>query len=440
MSVLKYENMKAKRQGGTSYSGKQIQILASSVAESFKTYYFNPVSCNTGASIRADLHFSPTEKFNLNDVLLEFEIKNLDATLSMTIQNPFMLFSEIRLLLNNQEVIHLDSMNKIMNVVARSITKCRDAQELNTLLLSFMPQPGTSLSAPLNGCVIAPATSAFVSLPLLTILYPHLAEISTLSGIQVMSIEARFNPNYGTPQQIGQFMISSTTSNPYTDATIKFNNIACRLITTKHADQMLLMPPKDATIILHKYDERQYSLSNFNTVGSQLRVQLSSEFSAHKLCHSVLVYAYDTGSMTAYNSAANCKLYSSVSQFGFQLNFKGTTIQKFDTANQLGQRLKYFTDVYKNRNGMLPNPAFLTSADNTANLAPLTLIDLQSVDISDFAGVIDTHSGVSNITGTEMELIITNLNALSTTVSLFVVIGYYEVATLSTSGIVSFAK
>ena len=84
---------------GHTYDGKEILKTRPNLHENFSTVFFNPQTIYTGASARCDINMR-TEDYNLNELLLEFDQVNASSTITQTIYNIFMIFSEIKLLFN----------------------------------------------------------------------------------------------------------------------------------------------------------------------------------------------------------------------------------------------------------------------------------------------------------------------------------------------------
>ena len=76
---------------GNTYSGKKVYNFPSSLHESNTHTMCNPLTCSTGSQVRCDINLS--ERYCLNELLFEFEQKNLSATLSQTVENPFLLLA-----------------------------------------------------------------------------------------------------------------------------------------------------------------------------------------------------------------------------------------------------------------------------------------------------------------------------------------------------------
>ena len=96
---------------GHTYDGKEILKTRPNLHENFSTVFFNPQTIYTGGSARCDINMR-TEDYNLNELLLEFDQVNASSTITQTIYNIFMIFSEIKLLFNDQVVVHLDNQEK----------------------------------------------------------------------------------------------------------------------------------------------------------------------------------------------------------------------------------------------------------------------------------------------------------------------------------------
>jgi len=192
-------------------------------------------------------------------------------------------------------------------------------------------------------------------------------------------------------------------------------------------------------MVIPSFEIRSYDQS-WNSNTDQRRVQISQEYSAHNLCHGILVYGYNKAAVTAYNDADAMKIDSQSSLFGFNVKYKSRDIINYPAVNDVNKRNQYLLDVHEKRYGKFNNALIDTSqGDDGLYWVPLTLIDLQSVDIHD-NDTVNGYSGLSN-QGSEIELIITNAKSggtHSTDMRLNVVLCYYSIVTLDAkSGIVS---
>jgi len=415
---------------GHTYDSKEILKVRPNLFENYSTVFFNPQTISTGGSARCDVNMR-TEDYNLNELLLEFDQVNASATISQTIFNPFMIFSEIKLLINDQVLIHLDNQEKIFCTVAEALRGLTQ-QECKSLLQTLMPSFGG-----VAGETTAVSSTTKWSLPLSTFLFPFIRDISPSQGLQKLSVEVRMQPNVATTDGNGRFIASGTTSNCYSDATISFSNMQCRLVYTKHSDPFLRAVPSPL-IPVQKYADRMYNLS-FNAAGVQKRVQLGTEFSSYRNINGLYVYIYDKAKVSAYNDTDCCKVDSDLTLLGYELKFKTRTVLKMDATTDKGRKAKYYYDNHFKRFGRAINSDLIDNSTNlTKFFVPLTYIDLQSVANGSNDNDRLVYSGISN-KDAELELIITNTSgAYSTDCYLYVVLSYLEFHTLNPqTGVVS---
>ena len=89
---------------GSTYAGEDVLLIKPSLLENQMTTFFNPNTCGPSSNPRCDLIFANSDEYNLNELYLEFTMNNLDAAVSQTVYNPWNLFSEMKLSINNGEV------------------------------------------------------------------------------------------------------------------------------------------------------------------------------------------------------------------------------------------------------------------------------------------------------------------------------------------------
>ena len=403
---------------GHTYDSKEILKVRPNLFENYSTVFFNPQTISTGGSARCDVNMR-TEDYNLNELLLEFDQVNASATITQTIFNPFMIFSEIKLLINDQVLIHLDNQEKIFCTVAEALRGLTQ-QECKSLLQTLMPSFGG-----VAGETTAVSSTTKWSLPISTFLFPFIRDISPSQGVQKLSVEVRMQPNVATADGNGRFIASGTVNNCYSDATISFQNMQLRLIYTKHSDPFLRAVP-NPLICLQKYADRMYNLS-FNALNVQKRIQLGTEFSSYRNINGVIIYIYDKAKVTAFNDADCCKVDSDLTLLGFELKFKTRSVLKMDAVTDKGRKAKYYHDSNLKRFGRSINSDIIDNSTNlTKYFVPLTHVDLQSVANGSNDSDRLVYSGISN-KDAELELIITNTSgAYSTDCYLYVVLSYLE--------------
>lgn len=435
MSTLNYTAQNNKTNiVAKSHDGRNQIVFKPSLTETTYTKFFNAVSGAPGTNHTVEFNLSSNDLFNVNELLLEFTVANLDAVLSQTIFNPWMLFAEMRLLVNGSEVVYYDNSEKLFNAQANYYRQFSE-DELFTKLIEIRP---TEFTKTFNGETIAPLTSLSYSLPLISVLFPFIKNINRMQGLFKIGVEFRFQPNTNTVATVGRFIRSSTLLNPYTISTIAFQQISLRVLATRHSDALLYNLPY-TMMIVPKYDDRMYAL-NWNSTSSQQRIQLTNDFTFRHMVHGIQLYLYAQDLVTAYNDADCCKVNSGVDLIGWELKYKSRSVVKLDSITERGKRAKYYLDNHTRRYNKPMNSNLISASDLAGQLfVPLTFIDLQSVSNVNYSHD-NIYSGVSN-GGGELELIITNtLGAFSANCYLYVVLCYYEGVCLDKTGNIIYKK
>ena len=434
MSTLNLEHNATKKTNliGHSYSGKQQLLVKPSLCEQVSAVFFNPIVGSPGSVHRVDYNLSIDDEFNINECYLEFTMNNLDATVTQTVINPWLLFDSIKLLINNQEVVFYDNSEAIFCAASFHYRQFSQ-QGLKSEIQKLFPT-NYSVSA---GETLPVSSANLWSLPL-THLFPFLKDLSRSQGLSKLSLEFTWKPNTATAASIGRFIKSSTVANCYTSTMISFTSIQLRLKTTKHSDASLRQIA-NPVMMINNFEIRMYNES-FNNNAANKRIQLSTEYSHHNLVHGVLFYIFNNQAITAYNDADCCKIDSHSNQIGFEIKYKSRSIVDYDAVNQLGQRNAYHIDVQERR-GFASNHALIDTSISAEGSywVPLTLIDFQSVGINNLKTE-GAYSGLSNA-NSEIELIFTNAvsgGTYATSPYLYSVLCFYNIVTLDAkTGIIS---
>lgn len=409
---------------GVSYEGKKQLVVSASLHERESSTFCNPSDGGPSSLFRLDQPFSIDDEFNLNDLHFEYEHHNLDATLSQTVFNPYTLFNNVKLLINNQEVCYYDSADAVYAAQSDHWNKF-SGEELKREVLKIFPSCITSLT---TGETIAPTTYKKFSLPM-SVIFPFMKNISRSQGVSKISIEVQMRPNTNTTSSIASFIKSSTTNNPYTSSTIAFKNVQFRMITTKHTDASLRAVPAPIMFV-PRYETRTYT-QDWNSNAAQRRIQLSQEFSHHTLCHQVKVWAYNKNAITTYNHADAGKIDSDFGLFGYQVKYKSRDIINFPNVDDKNKRAQYHLFNQENRYGKV-NPTFVDGSGEYKYWSPQTLIDFQGIHHHSLESI-EGHSGLSNA-GSEIEIVLTNAvdgGTYGTNVDLKTVLCYHSIVSLN---------
>ena len=418
---------------GHTYDGKQVMKFSTSLHENNTTTFANPLTCRTGGQVSVDLNIR-TENYNLNELLFEFDLVNTDASINMTLLNPFLLFQELKVFFNDQQVVHYDNAEEIFCTVADNLKRYNKDEFVSLLQTCAV----SNFSNPLTGETINAGTTKRFSLPFTTFVMPWLRDISPSDGVGKLSLQVKFVANYGTPSTIGRFILSSTTNNPYTDSTIRFDNIQVRHVFTRHRDALLMKVP-NAIIPIQRFAEKQYSLASWNATTDSVRIQLSQDFSHYRNCNLIYVYLYPSSNVTAYNDSDCMKVHSSLTLLGWELRWKSRTIVNFSNSTDNNRKAKYYHDTYLKKHGKVMDDAMVSdSSDKSKVWIPLTMIDLQSVGNGSNDDDRLVYSGIAN-QNSDLELILYNTQGAfcAGTCLLNVVLGYTEFFNLdSKTGVV----
>ena len=418
----KFDNdSKKKVVQGFNYAGETKIILPPSIHEAVAIKSASPLNGAPSSTHEIKLLF--TEEKNHEEYLLEFDQVNLDATLSQIVFNPYLFLYNCEFQINDLEALKLDSTEKIFLTIDEYLKKY-NKDDLIVKLQSLIP----TYTAPLNGqTTIAGATTKW-SIPL-TWLFNDIKHLSLSNGIRSLLFKFRFQIPSATTDSIGRFMKSSTTSNPYTSATIRFDNIQMRILTTKVLDKALMRVPAPIMFV-KQYDDKYFNIS-LASVGEVKRIQFSTEFTKHITCSDLKFYIYDKTAVNAYNSASACVTNGSATTLGFELKFRARSMVLYNQAVDAPKRAQYYSNSLQKRRGLV-NPNLVDQSDNISKyFNVLSHIDLQNIESVDDNE--EVHSGLPSTE--ELELIIyNNVASGSAAVNLHVALGYMTTVTLAQNG------
>ena len=159
---------------GSTYAGEDVLLIKPSLLENQMTTFFNPNTCGPSSNPRCDLIFANSDEYNLNELYLEFTMNNLDAAVSQQVFNPWLLFSEMKLSINNSEVQYLDNTEKIWLAQAAYYKRFDDSAFKGALQELF---PTNFTNGLTTGETVAPLTGVTFSLPLFVV-FPYIKDIS----------------------------------------------------------------------------------------------------------------------------------------------------------------------------------------------------------------------------------------------------------------------
>ena len=151
---------------GTTYAGEDVLLIKPSLLENQITTFFNPNTCGPSSNPRCDLIFANSDEYNLNELYLEFTMNDLDGTVTQQVWNPWLLFSEMKLSINNVEVQYLDNTEKIWLAAASYYKRFDDSGFKGALNELFPTNFTTGITAGETSVISAGAT---YSLPMFVI-------------------------------------------------------------------------------------------------------------------------------------------------------------------------------------------------------------------------------------------------------------------------------
>lgn len=432
LTVNKIENNLV---AGYNYAGDKIIVIPPSLSDFTVQQSFTPPSLlQPGAITRLDWNI-PSDDANINEMYLGFNAVNLDGTLSMIVKNPFLLFQEIKVSLNNQELFYLQNMEQIYTHVGDYFRGLTYNEFIAMQQRLYFSQSGISTWT--NGETIAAGGTCTFYLPFTTIIAPFLKNISRSDGVSRLSFDIKFAANLGTSATNGRFIQSSTSNNCYTSATARFDNVSLYIHSTKHSLPSLRNINAQNIFAIPCYEDKMYSIP-WNTGSDTQKISLSNDFSSHDMCTHVAIYLYDPARVTAYNDGDCVKTFSGADTIGFQLRYNAKDILKMTDVTDLNKRVNYHHHVHNRRYGKPINHNLLTA--NAGNEG-LFYIPLTSIDLSGFEHAVyneDTHiAGINNSSNGSLDLIVNNAvsgGTFSTGVYLYVVLCYTKIGKLDKSG------
>jgi hypothetical protein len=417
---------------GNSYDGKKFYAVTPSLYESNTTKYFTPNTGVPSSYHTLSLDWGSADEFNLEGLFLEFTHRNLNATSgnSQIIYNPYLLFSEFKIIVNGQELIHMDNQESIFLMVAFFFNKMTDDERTAYLSTIFPTQKNY-----LSGQTLLGGGSQNWSLPLEPLCH-YIKHVSRTDAISQLKFEFRFVANFATAVSNCRFLKCGADVNLYNEANISFSNIALRIATTKHTDPILKNIPY-SVFLLPKYDVKTYQV-DFSTTTAIQRIQLSTEFTRRTTVHAICLYMYNTAGITAYNDADACKIDSSVGQLGWEVKYKSKTVMKYDTSVNENVRRRYQFEAYQKKHAKPMPPTLALESDDTSKIwIPNTYIDLTNCEVHDE----DTTVVSGFPSNADLELIVYNATpggSYSSSANLQVALCYYEMARLLPNGTLQF--
>lgn len=381
------------------YSGKLIMAgdksLHHQIEDSSATLN---ATCNS--SFKIEREFSKQDKVRLHELYLDFTLKNINTSDTMTIFNIFLLFQQITLRIDNIELCKYDDPEKIFLLVSENLKDYLYSTEQTKAALNLF----TDNSNGFNGVVIPPASQAYISIPIFEFLTPSLKYIQ---ANELNKIELEFKTQTNTNNAIlnTRFIMNSTGNNIYNNSDFQLTDIHYRLSQEKFSKDALIKIPTSPVLLFDDFEIKPYTQSW--TLGTEnLRINLKNDFSTHNKIQGLYFYVYPK-SNNVFNAGNAGKVFS---DFGFKVLYKSNVI--LDFSNYLQHRIRrraYFTKCFRKRHGALPTDDYfkMTNGNLTQSYySPLLYIDFNEIRIEnpraqDIVNLLDN-------TQSEYEIIIYN--------------------------------
>jgi hypothetical protein len=421
------------------YTGAGDSVIGiGSVLSQSNVYSASPVSGAPGSVHRCEISLSKfSDLYCFKDIILDFTAVNSDAVVFPTFQNVFLLLSEMRVLINNQEAFYLRDSEQLYNTIANTLRK-QSEDEQYSLLQSCRGE----LTKTHTGESVPVSSSKVFHLPLLSFLFPQLIGYNTVSdAFEKIVFEWRMQSNFSNASLNGRFALSNNTTNSY-GSNITFTNMQLRMLVDIYGDSKLYakIPSANKIMLTPKFEVKSYAM-NWSNSSETLRINLNTEFSKHSLCQYLHFYILGgTGNITAFNDTDCMKAISNYRDIGFDIRYKTKSLIKNDGVNDVIKRVKYFNDNWKGRNGFFPSPS-LHDPTNGLNLywIPMTTIDLNNVYVNE-PYMEDVVAGVSNATS-DFEVVFNSLTTnIGSNVTVYVALEYTEIMSIDKNGRVNLLK
>lgn len=376
----------------------------------------------SSASNTVTFRFQATDSLCLANMYLQFDIENTSATEQLQIFNPFLLLNHIKLIVNDREVHHYRDTIEIREAVSEYLKRHSNPRDNIYNELSKI-RPNSSENFNSDNVNVSTGVNYF-QLPLL-VLFEYLEGFNNVtSGIETIQIDFAFNASGGAAVLNNKFCKSSTTSNAYDAATIKYTNIALRMCFYEHADPLANQTYPSTYMVVPKYTVKKYVSKSWASSADTLSVSLFTEFVNLRFCNAITVLFWDNVANAAYNSSSACKFLSGA-QFASVKISKGTTVlldHSALTTKVLKQRSIYEQQVYYNRYGA---PLPLEILNGTSSLSEY-FITRQTIDLCNSinddespstVSISGIHMGVSN----DIQLDLTCATAISANVDIYLI-------------------
>jgi hypothetical protein len=426
MSVQKLV-MKNEKPIGYTYADEPIYAIGPSIYFQSK-YSCSPsvLSLSNGSTTSWVLQPARDDRYIIRDAVLRYSCTNASATETCRFYNPFLMLSQVKLLINNVEVVYYQTHIEIMSAVARQLKKY-PADQVYNILASFRNNTTTSFTPD----QYTAASTTNHQLPL-KLLFPDLEGlIVNLSGTARIEVQFTFASNSNSAPLNNMFCQSNTTSNAY-DGDLTYSNLEVDVKYVRPTDARAYASLGNYIMPTRKFLVKRLDNIAWNVVGTNnFTINLSNDFAKSNMIEQLSVFFYDVAGNSAYNSAAACRYYGGVKYASFVMRSRSNIVLDLkDVVRDEHNRKEYEMMVYKNRNGV-DEPLELLNETTLLGqyLIPDTLtVDLSNV-IEDDQSPSQGYSGRNN-NENDVEVTFTCASAISANVIAFCVLHTCEIAVI----------
>lgn len=300
-----------------------------------------------------------SERYKIEEEWLEFLVDDAVAADDLIWRNMFARLHSVRVLFDNDEVLYLRTLGEILQQVRiHFASRMRDR---NDTLMYYTNNADNTLEV----TDVAATNDQLRQLPL-SVLIPQIKGLdSKLVG--KITYEIVFASDTGTAVSNGLFCASSSTNNPYAQASITYKDLKIRRTITRFADQSdAIYKTPGMRLIKTCHEVKQYSLSAYSASSTNpvQIVRLNKDFAQHSCVRGMAIYVDTPSIRTAYNDADNCKYLSGPDLIGFKIMKDGKPLLDYSHATtNLKQRRDYAQMInQKNFNENIPYDVLSRSA------------------------------------------------------------------------------
>lgn len=417
---------------GENYRGNDLHNVGKSQLEEITVQCTPPSISNPAGNVsRVELTWSNSDKYIIDDLILQWTATNSDATNAPTWLNNFLTIDSIKLLLNKTEILYIMDRYQLMSILSLYLRQYGSHEILQQLQKCRQATSGYA------GDSVAVSGTQYFYLPL-TWLWPCLQGFIINDGVKFIDIEITFATNYGSVLN-GQFVVSNTTDNAY-GSNLTYSNIAIKQVLSRHYDARLYKHINPIVLLLDKFDTKIYNRSWATAQTDNFSISLSNEFPKRSRILGLMVYAQSTALITAYNDADAALYYSGAGYIGFKVKSNSRTIIDLSSTTQdLQQRRRYDLDFNRKRfSAELPQEIIAGSSNLGKIYIPQTYIDLSNIDVENSCHQVPI-SGISNYDkDIDVELFCTG--SINSSTNIYCMLHYIELVTVDGKGNVQISR